>query len=569
MHHVITDDWSMGVLFHELAALYPALSTGRPSPLPDLPTQFADYANWQRQHLQGETLDRLLGYWRERLAGLPTLELPTDRPRPPLVSHEGAVFRGTMPVALVERVKEVGRRAGATLYMTLLAAFEVLLHRYSGQDDFAVGSPIAGRVCKDTEGLVGFLANTLAMRADLAGNPTFREALRRVRETALAAFQHQEIPFERLVEELNPPRDTSRHPLFQVLFTLQNAPWPKVRLADVSISHVPLDSQTAKFDLWMSLRETGSGLQSEVEYNVALFDAATIGRMMGHFEILLEAIVADADRPIGELPNLTEPERLQLLQWNDTAKDFHNTACLHELVEAQVARSPAAVAVDFEGKQLTYAELNCAANQFARYLARYGVGVDTPVGVCLERSTAMVTSLLAILKAGGAYLPLDPDYPSERLGFMIADSRPAAIVTTRALAERVGQVANLPGFRQIGNLPHVEAPLICVDEIVDALAAEDGDNIPTRTSLDDVAYVIYTSGSTGRPKGVRNTHRGITNRLLWMQDAYRLSSEDRVLQKTPYSFDVSVWEFFWPLLAARGWCWPSRADIRIPATWFA
>ena len=534
MHHVITDDWSMGVLFHELAALYAALSARRPSPLPHLPTQYAEYATWQRQQLQGETLDHLLNYWRERLAGLPTLELPTDRARPPLVSHEGAVLRGTLPAALVERVKEVGRRAGATLYMTLLAAFEVLLHRYSGQEDFAVGSPIAARVRKDTEGLVGYLANTLAMRADLAGNPTFRETLRRVRETALAAFQHQEIPFERLVEELNPPRDTSRHPLFQVLFTLQNAPWPKVRLADLSISHVPLDSQTAKFDLWMSLRETDSGLQSEVEYNVALFDAETIGRMMGHFETLLEAIVADADRPIGELPILTEPERRQILgDWNETAKDYRNTDCLHELIEAQVARSPAAVAVDFEGSQLTYAELNRAANQLARYLARYDVGADTPVGVCLERSPEMVTTLLAILKAGGAYLPLDPDYPPERLGFMIADSRPAAIVTTRALAER---------------LPAVESPLIYIGEIADALVAEDNDSLPSRSSLDDIAYVIYTSGSTGRPKGVRNTHRGITNRLLWMQDAYGLSSVDRVLQKTPYSFDVSVWEFFWPLL---------------------
>jgi amino acid adenylation domain-containing protein len=535
MHHVITDDWSMGVLFHELAVLYPALSVGRPSPLPILPTQYADYAAWQRQHLQGETLDRLLGYWRERLAGLATLELPTDRVRPPLVSHEGAVFRGTLPAALVERVKEVGRREGATLYMTLLAGFEVLLHRYSGQDDFAVGSPIAARVRKDTEGLVGFLANTLVMRADLAGNPTFRETLRRVRETALAAFQHQDMPFERLVEELNPPRDTSRHPLFQVLFTLQNAPWPKARLADLSISHVPLDNRTAKFDLWLSLRETEVGLQAEVEYNVALFDATTIERIMGHFQTLLESITADADLPIGSLPILTEPERRQILhEWNDTSKDYHNSACLHELVEAQVARTPQAVAVDFEGTQLTYAELNCAANRLARYLARYDVRKDTAVGVCLERSPELVTSLLAILKAGGAYLPLDPDYPPDRLGFMIADSRPAAIVTTRALAAR---------------LPAIESPLIYVEEIADALAAEEEEgNLSARNSLDDVAYVIYTSGSTGRPKGVRNTHRGITNRLLWMQDAYGLTSEDRVLQKTPYSFDVSVWEFFWPLL---------------------
>ncbi len=534
LHHVITDDWSMGVVFHELAALYKALTAGQPSPLAKLPIQYADYAAWQRQYLQGETLDRLLAYWRRRLEGLSTLELPTDRPRPPQVSHAGATFRGVLPAALANRVKEAGRREGATLYMTLLAAFQVLLHRYSGQDDFAVGSPIAGRVRKDTEGLVGFLVNTLVIRADLAGNPSFRESLHRVRQTALEAFQHQEMPFEGLVEALNPVRDASRHPLFQVLFTLQNAPWPKVRLADLTISHVPLDTQTAKFDLWLSMRETEAGLQTEVEYNVDLFDAATIERMMGHFETLLESIAADVDQPIDRLPILTDRERRQiLLDWNDTAKDYAGTACLHQLVEAQVARSPDAVAVAFEGRQLTFAELNRSANRLARYLARYNVQPDTPVGVCLERSPEMVIGLLAILKAGGAYAPFDPDYPPDRLGFMIADSRPAAVLTTRTLAAR------LPA----------EAPMVYVDEIADALAQEDGENIPLRNSLDDVAYVIYTSGSTGRPKGVRNTHRGICNRLLWMQETYGLTAEDRVLQKTPYSFDVSVWEFFWPLLA--------------------
>ncbi|MGA2259018.1 MAG: amino acid adenylation domain-containing protein, partial [Thermoguttaceae bacterium] len=364
---------------------------------------------------------------------------------------------------------------------------------------------------------------------------SFRETMQRVRQSALNAFQHQEMPFEGLVEALNPERDTSRHPLFQVLFTLQNAPWPKVRMADLTISHVPLDGQTAKFDLWLSMRETEAGLQTEVEYNVDLFDAATIERMMGHLESLLESISVDPDQPIGRLPIQTDQERRQiLLEWNDTAKDYPNNACLHQLVEAQVARSPKVVAVDFEGRQLTFAELNHSANRLARHLARYHVRPDMPVGVCLERSPEMVIGLLAIPKAGGAYAPLDPDYPPDRLAFMIADSRPAAILTTRTLAAR---------------LPVVEVPLVYVDEIADALAQEDGNNLPLSNSLDDVAYVIYTSGSTGKPKGVRNTHRGICNRLLWMQEAYGLTAEDRVLQKTPYSFDVSVWEFFWPLIA--------------------
>ena len=426
MHHVITDDWSMAVLFHELAALYQAFSAGQPSPLPKLPIQYADYAAWQRQCLQGETLERLLAYWRRKLDGLSTLELPTDRPRPPQVTHAGATLSGLLPAALAQRVKEAGRREGATLYMTLLAAFQVLLHRYSGQDDFAVGSPIAGRTGKDTEGLVGFLANTLVMRADLAApasgpvppaglvsGPTFREVLRRVRKTALEAFQHQEMPFEGLVEALNPERDTSRHPLFQVLFTLQNAPWPpagkergllsqpagQVQLENLTIGYIPLESHTAKFDLWLSMRETATqgtgcpGLQTDIEYNVDLFDAATIERMMGHFATLLEAIAVNADQPIGLLPILTARERQQIVvEWNDTAKDYPDTACLHQLVEAQVLRSPDAVAVDFEGLQLTFAELNRAANRLARHLARYGgereagslPQPDRPVGVCLE-----------------------------------------------------------------------------------------------------------------------------------------------------------------------------------------
>ena len=453
MHHVITDDWSMGVLFRELAALYQAFSAGRPAPLEKLPTQYADYAAPAASiRCKSEELARLLTYWREQLAELPTLELATDRPRPPQVSHAGAVHRSVVPAALADRVKELGRREGATLYMTLLAAFEVLLHRYSGQTDFAVGSPIAGRLHKDAEGLIGFLANTLVMRADVSGTPTFRELLRRARQTALAAFQHQEMPLESLVEALNPARDTSRHPLFQVLFTLQNAPWPQVRLADLTISYLPLDSQTAKFDLWLSMRETEAGLQTEIEYNTDLFDVATIERMAGHLQTLLESIADDADQPINHLPLLTEREREQIHSWNDTAKDFDSNACLHELFEAQVARTPEAIAVVFEGRQLTYCELNASANRLARYLARYDIRQDTIVGVCLERSPEMVVALLAILKAGGAYVPLDPDYPLDRLAFMIADSRPAAVLTTRALAAR---------------LPENESPLICLDDLDD------------------------------------------------------------------------------------------------------
>ncbi len=510
MHHIISDDWSITVLLREVALLYQAFRAGQPSPLEPLPVQYADYAVWQRQRLQGEKLQGLLDYWRPRLQDLAPLELPADRPRVLQGQPAGATECMTLPVALADRLRELGRREGATLYMTLLAALQTLLYRYSGQEDFAIGSPIAGRSGKEIEGLVGFFVNTLVLRADLSGNPTFHDLLGRVRQTALDAFQHQDLPFERLVDALNPERDADRNPLFQVMFALQNAPWPELKVAGLAISVIPLDTGMAKFELLFTMREEIQGLSVLAEYDAHRFQAVTIQDMLKRLQILLEAIVADPDRRIAETPLLAEAERRRLLvEWNDTAKDYQSTACLHQQIEAQVARSPAAVAVDFEGQQLTFAELNRKANQLARHLARYNVQPDTPVGVCLERSPEMVVSLLAILKAGGAYGPLDPDYPPDRLGFMIADSRPAAVLTTRTLAAR---------------LPAVEAPLVCLDEIADALAQEDSDNLSPCNALDDVAYVIYTSGSTGRPKGVRNTHRGICNRLAWMQDAYGLTS---------------------------------------------
>ena len=534
MHHVITDDWSTGVLFRELATLYQAFAAGRPSPLPGLPIQYADYAAWQRQYLQGETLDRLLDYWRRRLEGLSTLELPTDRPRPPQVTHAGAVFRSVLPAALADRLKEVGRREGATLYMTLLAAFQVLLHRYSGQDDFAVGSPIAGRVRKDTEGLVGFLANTLVMRADLTGNPTFRETLHRVRQTALEAYQHQEMPFEGLVEALNPPRDPSRHPLFQVLFTLQNAPWPKVRLADLTISHVPLDNQTAKVDLWMSMRETETGLQTEVEYNVALFEAATIERMMGHLETLLESIAADADRPIGLLPILTDHERRQiLLEWNGTRTDSPKDRCIHEVVEEQAERTPEAVALVFGDQRLTYGELNSRANQLAHYLRRLGVGPDDLVAVYMDRSLELVVALLGILKAGGAYLPMDLAYPPDRLAFMLQDSNAKILITQEGVCDQLSPNA---------------AEMICLDRDWQHIGGENVINPSGATTPDNLAYVIYTSGSTGRPKGVLITHANVARLFRETEAWFHFGPSDIWTLFHSYAFDFSVWELWGGLL---------------------
>lgn len=536
MHHTIYDGWSLQLMSRELFMIYQAFASGRPSPLNELPIQYADYAVWQRTRLQGEVLDGLRRYWLEELNELSALELPTDRTRPPVRSTHGASHAFALSPQLSQEIKNLGRQEGTTLFMTLMAAFQTLLYRYSGQDDFAVGTPVAGRLHPETESLIGFFVNSLVLRADLSGDPSFRELLARVRETALAAFNHQEMPFEKLVQELNPPRDVSRHPVFQVMLVLINVPEapqevPGFELSDLS-SVPPEDA--SDFDLHLVVQETDGNIHFTLTYRKDLFDAPTIARMCEHFQSLLQAVVADRELRLQQIPLSTESERQRLLvEWNATDRDYGSEECLHEMVESRVAGCPEAVAVDFEGQQLTFRQLNQRANQLAHYLARYGVGPDAAVGVCLERSPEMVVSLLAVLKAGGAYMPLDPDYPADRLAMMAADCRPPAVITTRSLAAR---------------LSFDDVPLVFLDEIAAELTDESCENPSSHNSLDDVAYVIYTSGSTGVPKGVRNTHRGICNRLLWMQEAYRLTPDDRVLQKTPYSFDVSVWEFFWPLL---------------------
>jgi amino acid adenylation domain-containing protein len=535
LHHVAADGWSMGVLLRELQVLYGAFTAGRPSPLPDLRAQYADFAVWQRNWLRGQVLENQLAYWRKQLAGVPVLQLPTDYPRPPLFSFEAARCTFTLPRPLADAMRILGRRDGATLFMTLLAAFQALLQRYSGQEDFALGSPIAARNRKEVEGLIGFFANTLVLRADLSGDPTFRELLSRVRETCLGAYTHQDVPFEKLVEELRPERDPARTPLFQVMFLLQNAPLPEARLEGLSLRPLEGRPGTAKFDLTLGIQEAPEGLCGEIVYRTALFDGATVARMAEHFRVLLEGVAAHPGRRLSEQPLLTEAERRRVLvEWNGTAVPFPTDVCLHRLVEEQVRRSSHAVALSFEGHELTYAELNAWANRLARRLRALGAGPETIVALCLERSPEMVAGLLAVLKAGAAFLPLDPDYPRERLALLLDDARPVAILTQ----ERFG------AKRQAKNR---DDSTLCLDTL--DLSAEGDADLEGGATAADLAYVLYTSGSTGSPKGCMNTHRGIVNRLLWMQDAYRLNGDDRVLQKTPYTFDVSVWEFFWPLLA--------------------
>ncbi|HEU4559547.1 MAG TPA: amino acid adenylation domain-containing protein, partial [Longimicrobium sp.] len=536
IHHIVSDGWSSGVLLRELSTLYVAYRDGSDSPLAELPVQYADFSVWQREQLRGEGLDRQIGYWKERLAGAPALlELPTDRPRPPVQSHRGAREMFDMPRALLDRLQALGRSEGATLYMVLLGAFQLLLSKYSGSEDIVVGSPIAGRTRREVEELIGFFANTLVLRTDLSADPTFRELLARVREGTLGAYEHQEVPFERLVAELQPERSLSHSPLFQVMFTLQNADRSGSGLAGLRMEGVGAEVETTRFDLSLTAIPHDDGVRGVLEYSTALFDRSTVQRMLGNLARVLEQVTADADARLSQLELLGPAERARVLEeWNRTTAEYPADRCIHELFEAQAERTPGAVAVVFEGEELTYAELNRLANRLAHNLRERGVGPDIRVGICVDRGLEMVVGLLGVLKAGGAYVPLDPGQPAERLAYMLADSAPAAVLTQRELRDRVGQT----------DVPVIELA---------AAAPEWADHPvtnPARGALTaaHLAYVIYTSGSTGRPKGVAVPHRGVVNLLGSMRETVGMEPADRVLAVTTYAFDISVLEIFLPLL---------------------
>lgn len=535
LHHIVGDRWSAGILAEEMEALYAAYVQGEPSPLVELPVQYGDFSTWQREWLQGPELEKQASYWRGQLAGAPAmLELPTDRPRPPLLTHKGATQAGLLPKGLVDKLTALSQSEGVTLFMTLLAALQTLLGRYSRQDDIVVGSPIAGRNNTEVEQLIGFFVNTLALRTDLSGNPAFRELLVRVKETTLDAYAHQDIPFEKLVEELQPERSLSYQPIFQVVFALQNAPQRSLELAGLQLERLPLHQGTSAFDMSWFATNVPEGMHIRVEYNVSLFDPATVGRAIGHLQNLLEAIVENPDQHIGEIKLLAVEERRQVEKASNGPRiDYPRERSLHQFIEEQVERTPDAAALVFQSVTLSYREINNRANRLANRLRSMGVGPDMLVGICVERSVEMVIGLLGILKAGGAYVPLDPEYPAERLQLMLADSEASVLLTMEHL---------------IGVLPEHGITTICLDRDWPLLADESTANPAVINTGKSLAYVIYTSGSTGKPKGVPNVHEGIVNRLLWMQDTYDLGSADRILQKTPYSFDVSVWEFFWPLM---------------------
>ncbi|MBV9790644.1 MAG: amino acid adenylation domain-containing protein [Chloroflexi bacterium] len=539
MHHIVADGWSQAVFTRELSALYAALRQNQPPQIAALPIQYADYAVWQRQWLQDEVLAQQVAYWRQQLqpneGRLPVLDLPTDRPRPAIQTFNGATVAVDLPAELTAALKSVSQHEGATLFMTLLAAFQALLYRYTGQRDFGVGSPIANRTRQDLEGLIGFFVNMLVLRADIAPESSFRDLLRNVRETALGAYAHQDLPFEKLVEELQLERDLSRSPLFQVMFVLQNVPAPALELSGIEVCPLEVPNQTAKYDLTLTLAEIGDRVTGTFEYNTDLFEPATIARMAGHFQTLLAAIVADPDRQIPELPLLGADERrLMLLDWNATGTPYAADACIHQFFEAQVERTPDAVALVFRDQQLSYRELNARANQLARHLRSLGVVPDALVGIYMERSLDMVIAMLAVLKAGAAYLPLDPAYPQERIGFMIADANVAVLLTEPQLA---------------GLQPQDHAQIVALERAWPQIAQLSEQNLSTAALPHNLAYVIYTSGSTGIPKGVMVSHRNVANFVAGMDQ--RIGSDPGTwLALTSISFDISVLELLWTL--ARG-----------------
>jgi amino acid adenylation domain-containing protein len=541
MHHVVSDGWSMGVLFRELGAIYEAFADERPSPLPELPIQYADYAVWQREWLQGEALQNQIAYWKTKLAGAPPLlELPTDRPRPAIQHFHGAKQVRHLPRSLIENLKQVSLEERVTLFMTLLAAFKVLLWRYTNQDDIVVGSPIANRTRAETEELIGFFVNTLVLRTNLAGNPTFRDLLKRVKEMALGAYDHQDVPFEKLVEDLRPDRDPGRNPLFQVSFVLQNATRSKLELSGLTLEPLEIHSGTTKFDLSLSILEGVDGLKATWEYDTDLFDNARMSRMVDHFQVLLEGIVANPATRLSELPLLTTAEQQQILvEWNQTLTVSPDRRCIHELFEQQAERTPEAVAVVFEDSKLTYRELNCRSNQLAHYLRAAGARADVLVGLCLERSAEILVGLLGILKAGAAYLPLEPDYPAERLRFILENAGAPILVTVKPLSDRLPRL-------QPGNMR-----IVCLDTEADEIARESNDNPGTFVAPENLAYVIYTSGSTGKPKGTLVAHRGLTNYLNWATQTYPLTRGKGALVHSSIAFDLTITGLFAPLVVGR------------------
>jgi amino acid adenylation domain-containing protein len=531
LHHIIFDDWSWDILLGDLGSLYREFLVKKTMKSVDLPIHYADFAHWQQEYLQGENSEQLFHYWQQQLAGIePVLNLPTDKPRPAEIGFIGAIETVKLSQSLSTAIKEFSRKHGVTLFMSLLAAFEILLYRYSGQTDIVIGSPIAGRNREELERLIGFFVNTIVLRNDLVGNPSFVELLAKVKETTLTAYEYQDLSFDQLVQKLNPERSLNYHPIFQVMFAWQNTGGRSLEIPGLNITRIPRKIKIAKFDLTLELAETDTGISGFFEYRTDLFDSATIKRMTGHFQTLLEAIVASPQTPIANLPLLTPEEQQQLLlDWNNTTVEYPEYKCIHQLIEQQVQLTPDAIALIWENQQLTYQELNTQANQIAHYLRSLDVQPEVRVGICVERSLEMIIGILAILKAGGAYLPLDPAYPTERLEFMLSDAQVPIILTKSALAD---------------TLPHHQAKIICLDTDKSIFTQQSPENPSHQTRPHNLSYIIYTSGSTGQPKGTMIEHRSLINAYLAWEDAYHLRDQTSShLQMASFSFDVFSGDF--------------------------
>ena len=535
VHHIIFDGWSMTLFLRELMTFYTAYKTGDTNPaLKLLPIQYVDYAQWQREQVESQAGEAQLFYWQEQLEGAsPVLALPTDKRRPAMQTFQGKTHKFTLSQGLTQQLKTFSKQEDVTLFMTLLAAFKVLLYRYTNEIDIIVGSPVNNRTQIELEGLIGFFVNILVLRTNLSNNPSFRVLLRQVRETALAAYNHQGVPFAKLVQVLQPKRTRRHNPLFQIMFSLQNEPNLLPELLGLIVETIPIDRGATQFDLSLVFTETGQGLVGSLEYNSDLFTEGAITGLAEHLTQLLEGIVANPDRLIGALPLLTEAEQHHILaKWNNTQRNYPQSKCIHRLFEEQVERTPMATAIIFEDKEITYQELNQLANQLARYLQKLGINSETLVGIYMDRSIEMIVGIWGVLKAGGAYVPLDPDYPQERLVFMLEDTKISIVLTQEHLQ------------REIANYI---STLLILDQDWNVIASESYENLTDKVYETNLAYVIYTSGSTGQPKGTMIVHSALRNLILWTQSTFQLDETDRVLQKTPFTFDVSVSEIFWTL----------------------
>ncbi|MBD1887601.1 non-ribosomal peptide synthetase [Microcoleus vaginatus] len=612
MHHIVSDGWSIGVLIQELGALYTAFASEKPSPLPALSIQYADFAKWQREWLQGEVLETQLAYWRQQLNGISMLNLPADRPRPAIQSYRGKRLFLQLPKQLSEALETLSQREGVTLFMTMLAAFKTLLYHYAQQEDIVVGSPIANRNRSEIEALIGFFVNSLVLRTDLSGNPTFRELLNRVKEVALGAYAHQDLPFEKLVEELHPDRALNQNPLFQVAFALQNAPGNQLELPELTLSPQQLDVGTARFDLEFHLWErspnssgsnqspsnklwvdSSQGISGMVIYSADLFDEATITRLIGHFQALLERIVTNPEQRIANLQYLSAQERDRLLvECNNTQADYPQDLCIHQLFEMQADRTPDAVALVLGEEQVTYRELNLRSNQLARYLQKMGVGAEVLVGLCCGRSLDLIVGMLGILKAGGAYLILDPSYPAERSSFMLKDAQVSVLLTrqginslsnseSRLKTTEGGQVSSrlqptsamsqgIYSLVDDGEVQNLETQsddkihhprVVFLDTDWEMISQEIADNPTSAVTAENLVYAIYTSGSTGKPKGVEIEHGSLLNLVFWHQREFGVSAGDRATQIAAIGFDACGWEI-WPYLAAGASIYFPEDDMR-------